>query len=35
MTDVADRITAFDRELYGKLGFDELGRFWSFVKSPD
>ena len=23
------------KELYGKLGFDELGRFWSFVKSPD
>jgi predicted GNAT family acetyltransferase len=21
--------------LYGKLGFDDLGRFWSFVKSPD
>jgi GNAT superfamily N-acetyltransferase len=23
------------KELYGKLGFDELRRFWSFVKSPD
>jgi predicted GNAT family acetyltransferase len=23
------------KALYGKLGFDELGRFWSFVKSPD
>jgi GNAT superfamily N-acetyltransferase len=21
--------------LYGKLGFEELRRFWSFVKSPD
>lgn len=23
------------KELYGKLGFDELGRSWSFVKPPD
>ena len=23
------------KALYGKLGFDELRRFWSFVKSPD
>jgi GNAT superfamily N-acetyltransferase len=23
------------KALYGKLGFDELGRFWSFVRSPD
>jgi GNAT superfamily N-acetyltransferase len=23
------------KELYGKLGFDELGRFWSLVKSPE
>jgi GNAT superfamily N-acetyltransferase len=23
------------KALYGKLGFDELVRFWSFVKSPD